>query len=296
MRYLIITADDFGIGPATTQGILQLAEQGIVQCSVLMANSPYAAAAVTAWRAAGQKLELGWHPALTNDAPVLPAAQVPSLVDARGRFFPLGVFLRKLFSRQLRHDEIRAELTAQYQRCTELLGQRPTVINTHHHIQIFKPIGGIIKELVLAHGPVPYMRLVREPWDMLWKVPGARAKRLFLNWHGRAAARRQRRLGLVGNDWLIGVTDPPCVSDPDFFIRLIRTVPGKVVELTCHPGLLDETLLGRDCTREDGMMQRRVRELELLADPRFLTTCREAGFELLAPHRLAALYQARTMG
>ena len=71
----------------------------------------------------------------------------------------------------------------------------------------------------------------------------------------------------------------------------MRTVSGNVVELTCHPGLLDATLIGRDCTADDGMMQRRVRELELLADPRLAEACRSAGFTVLRPSQLAALYR-----
>ena len=34
-------------------------------------------------------MQLGWHPCLTLDRPVLPRARVPSLVDD-GRFRPLG--------------------------------------------------------------------------------------------------------------------------------------------------------------------------------------------------------------
>src|SRR6185369_13232462 len=66
-RYLVVTADDYGIGPATSQGILDLAAQGRVTCSVLIVNTDYAELAVRAWRQAGRPLELGWHPCLTLD-------------------------------------------------------------------------------------------------------------------------------------------------------------------------------------------------------------------------------------
>src|SRR5262249_60479832 len=78
-RYLIVAADDFGIGPATSQGILDLAVLGRVTATVLLVNSPYAEPAVRAWRQAGQPVELGWHPCLTLDRPVLPPEIVPSL-------------------------------------------------------------------------------------------------------------------------------------------------------------------------------------------------------------------------
>ena len=93
-RYLLITADDFGIGPDTSRGILDLAARGAVTSTVLLANSPFAAEAVAAWRKAGGRLELGWHPCLTLDRPVTPPDRVPSLVDDAGRFLTLTPFLR----------------------------------------------------------------------------------------------------------------------------------------------------------------------------------------------------------
>ncbi len=48
-----------------------------------------------------------------------------------------------------------------------------------------------------------------------------------------------------------------------------------------HPGYLDETLVGRDCDREDGHLQRRVDELQLLQQPAFKEACRQARFQLV---------------
>jgi hypothetical protein len=84
--------------------------------------------------------------------------------------------------------------------------------------------------------------------------------------------------GFVGNDWLAGVTNPPWVNDDRFLARWLRRVPGRVVELACHPGYHDETLVGRDCLQDDAQHRRRARELALLLDPSFDRACREAGF------------------
>lgn len=288
-RYLVVTADDFGIGPATSRGILELADRGVVTSSVLLVNSPHAEAAVRTWKASGCRLELGWHPCLTIDRPVLPPERIPSLVDASGEFLPLGKLMRRLMLGRARRLEIEDEFRAQYDRFRQMTGVDPVVVNTHHHIQIFSSVGAALRAVLDRQAQRPYLRRVREPWRTLWRVPGARLKRAFLNHLGRAQSSRQAIAGYPGNDSLAGITDPPCVRDPEFFVRWLRTVPGRYVELTCHPGQLDATLVGRDGSFEDGQIHRRARELELLKLPNFPQAVREAGFVLVRPSQLSGL-------
>jgi predicted glycoside hydrolase/deacetylase ChbG (UPF0249 family) len=288
-RYLVITADDFGIGPATSRGILDLAVQGRISAAVLLANSPYAEQAVRDWQQTGEPMELGWHPCLTLDRPVLPVKRVPSLVDAEGRFWPLSGFMLRLKAGRIRPTEIDAELRAQLHRFWDLAGFLPPVVNSHHHIQVLRPVGAILSNLFDRLWTLPYVRRVREPWWMLARVPGARAKRAFLSLLGRRDACRLQRQKFPGNDWLAGITDPPLVADPDFLTRWITRVPGQCVELTCHPGHMDPTLIGRDCTATDGQLLRRVREWHLLQDARFVEAFRKAGFTLVSPSLLSKL-------
>jgi predicted glycoside hydrolase/deacetylase ChbG (UPF0249 family) len=296
-RHLLVVADDFGIGPATSRAILELAVEGLVTGTVLLVNSPHAEDAVRAWRKAGRPVELGWHPCLTLDRPVLPAARVPSLVGPDGNFWPLGAFLRRSLAGRLRADEVRAELRAQYRRFFSLVGRPPAVVNSHQHVQLFPPVGAELLDLLGRCKRLPYLRRIREPWSVLARVPGARLKRAVLGWLGRRQARRQDRLGFPGNDWLAGITDPPCVEDPDFHVRWLSRLPGQVVELTCHPGHWDLSLVGRDGTEEDGLLRRRVRERELLRHPSFRLACVRAGFRLTVPGQLGRLsprtWQAR---
>lgn len=288
-RFLIVTADDFGIGPATSQGILELAASRIVTGTVLLVNSPYAEEAVRAWRQGGSGLEVGWHPCLTLDRPIMPATRVPSLVNEAGRFHPLGQFIRRLWLGRICAAQVRAELRAQHQRFRDLVGHPPTLVNSHHHIQVFGLIGMILRDVLRANRPRPYFRRVWEPPVALARVPGARIKRAFLSALGRTGAQQQRRQGFPGNDSLAGITDPPCVEDPRFMRRWLTRCPGRVVELTCHPGHWDRSLVGRDCTRHDGQLQRRVREFELLRHPDFHEACRQAGFTVIAPSELVSV-------
>jgi predicted glycoside hydrolase/deacetylase ChbG (UPF0249 family) len=281
-RYLAVVADDYGVGPATSQGILDLAVQGLLTGTVFLVNSPYAEQAAAAWHRAGRPLELGWHPCLTMDGPVLPAGRVPSLVDGQGRFLSVAGFLGRLYRGAVRVEEIRLELAAQYTRFCDLAGQAPAMLNFHKHLQIFPPVGAILRTVLAGRGRLPYVRRVREPWQLLAQVPGARVKRAVLSLLGRREARCCRRAGFPGNDWLIGITDPPWVGDPDFLVRWLNHVPGWAVELMCHPGHLDATLAGRDCPPGPGV-ERRPREFQLLRLPSFREACRRARFTLMAP-------------
>ncbi|MFL5242922.1 MAG: carbohydrate deacetylase [Gemmataceae bacterium] len=282
-RYLVVNADDFGIGPATSQGILELASAGLITSTVLLVNSPHAGDAVRRWRQGGPPVELGWHPCLTLDRPLLPAAQVASLVDKEGRFHRLSSFLARLATGRIVTGEVEAELTAQHGRFQDLVGNPPSVVNSHHHLQVFPRISRVLLRILGRQKHLPYVRRIEEPWRMIARISGARAKRAFLSHFGARDAARQRRLGFPGNDSLIGITNPPCVARASFLTRWLAKVPGKVVELTCHPGHWDSTLIDRDCRTGDGQLLRRVQEMHLLRDPRFREAVHEAGFLMVSP-------------
>jgi predicted glycoside hydrolase/deacetylase ChbG (UPF0249 family) len=276
-RYLIVTADDFGIGPATSEGILDLAREGLVTSAALLVTSPFAWEAVQAWRRLGRPVELGWHPCLTLDSPVLPPRLVPSLVRPDGRFWPLGRFLGRLWLGRVRREDLTAELSAQYERFVDLTGGPPASVNAHHHLHVLPRVAAALDEVLRGVSPPPYLRRVGEPWSMIRRVPGARLKRLALTLMSGT-------MGRPANDVLIGLTDARRAGDPEHLVRWVLQAPGRVVELVRHPGYRDETLLGRDGALEQ--VRQRVHEMERLRDPRFREACREAGFTLVSPGRL----------
>ena len=112
---------------------------------------------------------------------------------------------------------------------------------------------------------------------------GGAVKRSALAALGRLPGAGLDRAGFPGADWMAGTTDPKWVQDPEFFARWLRLVPGRAVELACHPGHMDATLVGRDCHEGDGLQRRRVDEYRLLADPSFDAACRRAGFVRVMP-------------
>jgi len=283
MRQLLVVADDFGIGLATSRGILELAHEGVLSAALLLVNSPHAAASVAVWKQQGQPVELGWHPCLTLDRPVLAPRAVPSLVRGDGRFHDLRGFLKRWLLGRLRRAEIRAELAAQLARFQTLVGHPPRIVAAHHHLQVFPPVGTLLLDLLARLHPRPYVRRVVEPRPQLTALPGGRPKRLLLNWLGQRFAQKQRRRGFPGNDVLAGITDPETSSDPRFFVDCLAHTRGRYVELICHPGREDTALIGRDDLGGPCERVRRVHELQALRHPRFRAAVARFGFEIVPP-------------
>jgi hypothetical protein len=67
----------------------------------------------------------------------------------------------------------------------------------------------------------------------------------------------------------------------------MANVPGGSVELACHPGYRDATLIGRDCCDDDACVARRVHELHLLRSADFVEAVQRAGFRFTAPAELS---------
>jgi chitin disaccharide deacetylase len=285
-RPLVIVADDYGIGPETSRAILELAGEGRITATVLIVNCPDAERAARAWLDANPPADLGWHANLTLDRPVLPAAAIPSLVRADGSFWPLPAFLARVGLGQVRAADVRAEWLAQFRRFVELVGRPPALVNSHQHVSLFPPCDAALIDVLTATGVRPFLRRVVEPAGALLRVPGARVKRLTLSVLGRRAARRAAARGLPGCDWLAGVTDPRWVDDDRFWDRWLGTLGGAgSVEICCHPGYHDPTLLGRD--GDAAGLRRRTREADLLRAPTFRQACDRAGLVPVRPSAMA---------
>ena len=71
LRPATIVADDYGIGPETSRGILELAIEGRITATVLIVNAADAERAVRAWLASGPPADLGWllGTTVTRDVP-----------------------------------------------------------------------------------------------------------------------------------------------------------------------------------------------------------------------------------
>jgi chitin disaccharide deacetylase len=242
-RKLIINADDFGLTEGVNRSIFQLAVQGALTSTTLMAAGPAFDDAV---RVAGRSstLGVGCHVVLVDGQPVAPREQIPTLLDQNREFRPtLGKFVRDLMLGRIREDEIEAEAFAQIQRLQHA-GIAVTHVDTHKHTHMFP---AVLKPLLRAAARcgVPAVRTPFEPDWALAATSGAPALRRLevriLRSRRAAFLRLIRLTGFVTTGGAVGVLATGTLNTPTLQ-QLRHAMPDGVWELVCHPGYNDTAL------------------------------------------------------
>jgi predicted glycoside hydrolase/deacetylase ChbG (UPF0249 family) len=134
MLQLIINADDLGLTPGCNAGIVKAMTEGIVTSTTLMINTDFTQDAIRALKERGIN-RAGLHLNLTYGLPLIPAQEIPSLVDAQGRF------RRKIAeaASTMQLSEVERELTAQVEKFLAA-GLGLTHLDSHHHAHMYPGI------------------------------------------------------------------------------------------------------------------------------------------------------------
>ncbi len=251
-RFLIINADDLGLAPGVTRGILELARQGAVTSTSIFANLPGSDEAMAAARDAG--LDAGVHLNLCLGAPLLPPAHVPSIVGPDGRFVTAGLVARRLVRRSLQVEEVEREWAAQIERVLAA-GPRPSHLDSHCQLHAYPSLYRLTLRLARRYGIPGVRRAFAGHILQLPRVPLARARLHPWPWRARGSAPAQ-----PDHFTVLTVQGPPRTPRP--LQALLRALPPGATELVCHPGHVDEEL-----RRIDPLTDPRERELLLLSRP-----------------------------
>jgi predicted glycoside hydrolase/deacetylase ChbG (UPF0249 family) len=167
-----ITADDWGLSPGVNQGILRLAQLGVVRRVSMMANCPYLQEGLKELQAI-PGIELGIHFNLTYGKPLQKnpnpssgllqnAPQSGVLISSPGKF--LLRWLLGFKKRSLQTTHVRAELVSQLHRLQEL--EIPIqYLDGHHHIHLVPGLLDQVADLIQTAG----IHQVRLPYNRsLW--------------------------------------------------------------------------------------------------------------------------------
>jgi hypothetical protein len=210
MLELIINADDLGLTPGCNDGIVSAITKGIVTETTLMINTSYTQDAVTKLKQQDIN-RIGLHLNLTFGEPIVPAAQVPSLVDAHGRFN------RKIAKAVtvMNPVEIKRELSAQVEKFLAT-GLGLTHLDSHHHAHTYPEIIEIAINLAQQLG-VPLRQ-------------------------GNEAVRQKIRAAGVATTDSISLDFYEQGANLQNLKEIIQSHPQGTLEIMCHPAKPDQLL------------------------------------------------------
>jgi chitin disaccharide deacetylase len=228
VKHLVVTADDFGLAPEVNEAVRRAHGAGVLTCASLMMAADATDDAVAIGRTEG--LPVGLHLTLVDGRPVLPAARVPELVDARGRFRPglVRAGLRLAWSRRTR-EAVAAECRAQVEAFLAT-GLAMDHLNAHHHFHVHPYVLGVVIDLARRYR-IPAVRVPAQPGrPPLAQAPAAAAMALAAT----TARRRLHRAGIATNDALFGLYETGAMTGAAWQAIVPRLGPG-VTEVYCHP-------------------------------------------------------------
>jgi chitin disaccharide deacetylase len=208
IRTLIVNADDFGLTPAVSAGILAAHRHGIVTSTTALVNGDIDERSIALARGSG--LGLGLHVNFTLGSPLTKGA---SLVDASGRFV-----------RDARHAAARAkardaeaEIDAQIDRFEKLFKRVPTHLDTHHHVGLLEPVRTAV-------------------------LRAAAERRLPVRAQNASARAAARSAGVRAPDHFFGESGPAAYWSLERTLSHLARLPGGVSEFMAHPGWFDDGL------------------------------------------------------
>jgi hopanoid biosynthesis associated protein HpnK len=267
LKGLIVTADDFGAAVEVNEAVELAHRDGILTAASLMMTAPAAPDAVSRARRM-PALRVGLHLVFTEGRPVLPACEVPSLVDETGTFrsdvVALGCIL--MCSRQARL-QLAAEIAAQFEafRATGLVLDH---CNAHKHFHLHPVIGS----LLVATGERFGLRSVRVPREpaaplapLAAKWPSIEAQ-LMAPFTG-ALRRKVINSGMHVPDQVFGLRWSGQMTKTRL-LHLIPRLPEGLSEIYLHPAT------GTFSGRAKG--DQHESELAALIDPEVIAACRKA--------------------
>ncbi len=279
MKRVIITGDDFGLAVPVNEAIAEAHRRGILTAASLMVAAPASGDAVMRAQRL-PSLRVGLHLVLVEGKPILPIAQVSTLVDARGDFSRHLVRAGfRFFFRPGVRRQLEAEIRAQFESFRKT-GLELDHVNAHNHMHLHPTVLDLMIKVGVDYG----MRAVRIPFEpplLSWRatrkglVRKVTAAVLLSPWTGRMKA-RLLRAGLHTNDRVFGKNDSGGMT-AGLVCKFLRHLPDGVTEIYFHPAI-------RTCREIASCMPgyRHEEEFRALTDPALQDAFRRAGAERIA--------------
>jgi hopanoid biosynthesis associated protein HpnK len=234
VKGLIVTADDFGAAPEVNDAVERAHRDGILSAASLMVAGPAAADAVARAKAT-PSLRVGLHLVLVEGRPVLPADQVPDLIDASGHFrTDMARAGAAMFFMPSVRAQLKAEIEAQFA-AFAATGLALDHVNAHKHFHLHPTIAAFMVESARKYG-ARGARVPLEPQDVLARIEPRKASGVVALTapFARALRSRFRRAGIAAPDQVFGLAWSGAMTAPRLR-GLLEYLPDGLTEIYTHP-------------------------------------------------------------
>jgi chitin disaccharide deacetylase len=269
-RPFILCADDYGLSPAVSRGIVEALARGRLSATSMLTTGADLPAAAGALQPYKRSVDIGLHLNLTVGSPL---GRMPAFAPS-GRFSGLQPLLFGCARHGLPEGEIRAEIGRQIEAFQAAMGQPPDFVDGHQHIHVLPGIRGWLMEDLNRRGFARRVWL-RNSADLLWKIVARRtsaAKACFVACLAVSFATMARSRGFSVNAGFAGFSgfDPASDYGDDFATYL--KFPGPRHLIMCHPGRVEAAM------DRDRVTVPRDRELAFFLSDRFAAMLRAGNF------------------
>ena len=244
-RRIWLCADDYGISPGVNRAIRDLIGQGRLNATSVMVVGPaigrHEVSGLQTVAAESRRCAIGLHVTLT--APFRPLTMHFQPLDG-GLFLSLSKLLRASLLRRLDPEIIRAELKVQLTAFRDLFGRAPDFVDGHQHAQLFPQIRDAFLTAVKQAAPKAWVRQGGRHQPLARRLGSPKA--LILDVLSAQFRRRAARVNIGFNPGFAGAYD--FSRQPDFGALMRQFLDGlpEGGVIMCHPGVVDEVLVGLD--------------------------------------------------
>lgn len=255
IKKIILCADDYGQNIAISKGILELVQKkriSAVSCLVNYEDFGFYASQIKPFI---DKIDIGLHFDLGNDARKLVSLIIKSKLHL------------------LKRTEIEIEFNHQLNRFINLIGKQPDFIDGHQHIHQLSVICDAIFNVCEKRlDERPYIRYVN--FKKLKNLPTAKLKALMIKAVTDLRFKpKLMELNIPYNKTFSGIYD---FKNSDkyglLFPKFLEQIRNNGI-IMCHPGLLSND-------PHDLIAKTRFDELQYFASEKFINDCRDAKVEL----------------
>lgn len=256
-KSISLCADDFGLNPGISAGILKLVHMQRLSAVSCMVNVPDFIAHARELSLLRKQIKIGLHFNLTEGY---------FLSKPDRRCFSLSQLLVKTHLHAVQYSFIANEFLAQLDQFVQVMQQLPDFIDGHQHVHQFPGIRQVILDLyarhLRAHGAE-----IRSTWPLI-SLPEYQLKARVLAFTGGKALHRQLgKLGIPHNRYFSGVYDFAAGTKYRQLFRGWLDCAEEDMLIMCHPAD------GSGGT--DSIASARLMEQAYFASEEFLNDCEE---------------------